>query len=78
VLRVHHARRGSTELIFEDRTLARALQRVLARPGGIYGAALLQEFGGDSQDLGRALEMLVGARLLRRFTDPPVRTQGST
>ena len=28
VLRVYHAHRGSTELVFEDRTLARALQRV--------------------------------------------------
>jgi len=69
VLRVHRARRGTTELIFEDRTLARALHRVLARPDGIYGAALLEQFGGDGQDLGRALKMLVTAGLLARSTE---------
>jgi 50S ribosomal protein L16 3-hydroxylase len=69
VLRVHRARRGTTELIFEDRTLARALHRVLARPDGIYGATLLEQFGGDGQDLGRALKMLVTAGLLVRSTD---------
>jgi hypothetical protein len=67
---VYHAHRGSTELVFEDRTLARALQRVLARPAGIYGVMLLEDFGGDSQDLGRALRMLVDEGLLRRFTEP--------
>ena len=70
VLRVYHAHRGSTEMVFEDRTLARALQRVLARPAGIYGVMLLEDFGGDSQDLGRALRMLVDEGLLRRFTEP--------
>jgi 50S ribosomal protein L16 3-hydroxylase len=69
VLRVHQARRGTTELIFEDRPLARALHRVLARPDGIYGATLLEQFGGDGQDLGRALKMLVTAGLLARSTD---------
>jgi hypothetical protein len=78
VLRVEHARRRSTDLILEDRSLARALRRVLAQPGGTYGATLLEEFGGDSQDLGRALKMLVEGRLLRRSTDPPARTQPST
>jgi ribosomal protein L16 Arg81 hydroxylase len=78
VLRVYHARRRSTDLIFEDRALARALQRVLARPGGIYGATLLEEFGGDSQDLGRALKMLVGGGLLRRVTDRPSRSRSLT
>jgi hypothetical protein len=72
-LRVHQARRGTTELIFEDRTLARALHRVLARPDGIYGTTLLEQFGGDGQDLGRALRMLVTAGLLARSTDPPDR-----
>jgi len=71
VLRVFHARRGSTELILEDRALARALKRALTQPGGIHGVTLLEEFEGDSQDLGRALKMLVGTRLLRRSTDPP-------
>jgi len=52
VLRVHQARRGTTELIFEDRTLARAHHRVLGRSDGIYGATLLEQFGGDGQDLG--------------------------
>ena len=33
----------------------------------------LEDFGGDSQDLGRALRMLVDGGLLRRFTDPPDR-----
>ena len=71
VLRVSHARGGSTELIFEDRRLARTLQRVLTRPGGTYGAQLLEEFGGNGQDLGRALRVLVGGRLLRRLADLP-------
>jgi len=71
VLRVHRARHGSTELILDDRALARALRRVLGQPGGVYGATLLEEFGGDSQNLGRALRMLVGGGLLRRSTDPP-------
>jgi hypothetical protein len=73
VLRVRHARQGSTELVFEDRALARALQGVLTQPRGVYGATLLEKFRGDGQDLGRALRMLVGARLLRRSTDPPAR-----
>jgi DNA-binding MarR family transcriptional regulator len=78
VLRVYHARRGTTELIFEDRTLARVLHRVLARADGIYGATLLEQFGGDGQDLGRALKMLVTAGLLRRSTDPAARTPPAT
>jgi hypothetical protein len=75
---VHQARRGSTELIFEERALAQALQRVLARPDGVCGATLLEELGGDGQDLGRALRMLVDAHLLRRFTEPLPRTRAST
>jgi len=67
-IRHDEARRSTTELIFEDRTLARALHHVLGRPDGIYGATLLEQFGGDGQDLGRALKMLVTAGLLARST----------
>ncbi len=77
VLRVNRKRLGPIELIFEDRTLARTLQRVLTQPNGVYGATLLEEFGGDSQDLGQALKMLVGERLLRRYSEPPIRMRGS-
>jgi 50S ribosomal protein L16 3-hydroxylase len=78
VLRVHHARRGSTELILEDRALARLLQHVLTQPGGVHGTALLERFGGDSQDLAGALRMLVAKKLLRRSTDPPAPVGATT